>query len=398
MQPEPLRLQLQLQEDRVATSSKCHFLVTAEALLAISEQGLYRAAGFASFSDYVAVSGRVHVKWRQARHLVAAARFCRLLQPADTRPCSERQVRCLAGQPKSVALAAWRMAVDRAASSNGRVCGSVVKQCLLCLTSGEGERMPPLDTGGREGGSGSPDAYAGFGSGSESEGADGAEGEQVGGGNCVVTRGRAAAFLSNESTEWYAPDEVLVLVRRMFAPGGIDLDPCSSARANQRVGAAKYYDAAADGLATGNVWSGNVFCNPPYSTRDGQSMQALFFERCRLAYLGGTITQAVLLLKAAVGFAWFRRVTEWPTCFVATRLCFVREVGCQGGPLSWGRGMRNPHGSVVVYMGADVQRFADLFSQMGYIPGVSGWALGARAPPVPTGAQDDTDAPGEHVQ
>ncbi|GIL80251.1 hypothetical protein Vretifemale_9419 [Volvox reticuliferus] len=102
---------------------------------------------------------------------------------------------------------------------------------------------------------------------SESEGVDEGQG-------AVATRPRTSGatlapaasplrpFVSSASNEWGTPEAVLVRVRAMFAPGGIDLDPCSSPEANTRVGAWSFYDKATDGLSEAVAWVGNVYINP----------------------------------------------------------------------------------------------------------------------------------------
>ncbi|PNH12448.1 hypothetical protein TSOC_000609 [Tetrabaena socialis] len=160
----------------------------------------------------------------------------------------------------------------------------------------------------------------------------------------------------------------------------IDLDPCSTAEANTRVGAVRFFDAAADGLDPGNVYSGNVFCNPPFGVMaGGESMQGLFLERCLAEYREGRVKQVVLLLKAAVGYAWFRQVGGLPHCTLWERLAFVQPAALcgeeAGEGLRWGSKVQNPHGSVVVYLGPDPQRFAKDFGRAGSVPGFNGWAL-----------------------
>lgn len=75
-----------------------------------------------------------------------------------------------------------------------------------------------------------------------------------------------------------------------------------------------------------------------------------------------------------VGYNWFMPVLQWPTVFVRERLAFVRG-GAAGGPGAWGAELNNPHGSVVVYLGPHVQRFVSVFGALGYVPGVSCWAM-----------------------
>ena len=181
-------------------------------------------------------------------------------------------------------------------------------------------------------------------------------------------------------SEWYTPVVTLGLVREVFAPGGIDIDPCSTAEANTRVRAVLFYDAASDSLNKRNAWWGNVFLNPPFGTRDGQSMQGMFFKRCVSEYRLGRVAQAILLLKAGFGYKWFRSVLAWPVCFLHERLAFVQPVKCAADSeepvsLRWGARVQNPHGSVVVYMGPSVDTFANVFACVGSVPGFNSWAL-----------------------
>ncbi|PNH02941.1 hypothetical protein TSOC_011058 [Tetrabaena socialis] len=182
-------------------------------------------------------------------------------------------------------------------------------------------------------------------------------------------------FLHSRSNEWYTPDAFLALVRRMFAPGGIDLDPCSSVAANTRVGAARIITSEEDGLHPRHEYAGNVFANPPFGASGNRSTQSLFFERVVQEYEAGRVRQAVVLLKAGVGYRWFRSVLRWPVCFLWERLAFVRPAEReQGAELRWGDHAHNPHGSVAVYLGPQVARFVEVFGAVGDVPGANTWA------------------------
>ncbi|KXZ40823.1 hypothetical protein GPECTOR_2096g1089 [Gonium pectorale] len=120
--------------------------------------------------------------------------------------------------------------------------------------------------------------------------------------------------------------------------------------------------------------------------REGQSLQGLLFKRCVREYRQGRITQGVALLKAGLGYKWFRAVLEWPVCFVHERLAFVKPSTTHGvqsaaegeavtASMTWGARVQNPHGSVVVYLGPAVQSFSAVFSRIGSVPGLNGWAL-----------------------
>ena len=95
----------------------------------------------------------------------------------------------------------------------------------------------------------------------------------------------------------------------------------------------------------------------------------------RPGYKAGRVTQAVVLLKAGVGYTWFHGVLQWPVCFLRERLAFVREMPvANDGALQWGARVQNPHGSVAVYMGPSADKFARLFSRIGSVPGLNAWA------------------------
>ncbi|PNH08818.1 hypothetical protein TSOC_004620 [Tetrabaena socialis] len=119
-------------------------------------------------------------------------------------------------------------------------------------------------------------------------------------------------FLHSRSNEWYTPDAFLALVRRMFAPGGIDLDPCSSVAANTRVGATRIITSEEDGLHPRHEYAGNVFANPPFGASGNRSTQSLFFERVVQEYEAGRVRQAVVLLKVARFVEVFGAVGDVP--------------------------------------------------------------------------------------
>ena len=100
--------------------------------------------------------------------------------------------------------------------------------------------------------------------------------------------------------EWYTPAPYIQAVHTVM--GGIDLDPASSARANEVVGATRYYTRADDGLA--QPWSGRVFLNPPY----GRKLVDQFSDRLVQGYQEGTVTEAIVLVNNATETTWFREM------------------------------------------------------------------------------------------
>ncbi len=316
-------------EGRIALGAAGFFASACCALLDIHDLQLYRQAGHASFAVYIRATTHLGFELRQARNWVAAARFLRGLPANVPLPTCERQVRPLAGLDRDAAVRSWLRALQRASTSgSGRVSARIVAECVR-ETVGQPERALSGSTGC-------------------------AVQEAVGvvGGRGADARGRADVFVQSSSDEWYTPLHILNKVRELFAPGCIDLDPCSSEAANAQVGASAFFRSVDDGLSPGLEWRGNVFVNPPFGVRNGKSVQGLFFERCVTEYEQGHVAQAVILLKAGVGYKWFKPVMAWPVCFLWERLSFTRPCGDEG---ALEEGPQNPHGSVVVYLGPRVR-------------------------------------------
>ncbi|PNH07498.1 hypothetical protein TSOC_006048 [Tetrabaena socialis] len=80
-------------------------------------------------------------------------------------------------------------------------------------------------------------------------------------------------------------------------------------------------------------------------TSGNRSTQSLLFGRCVEEYEAGLVKQAVVLLKAAVGYKWFRSIMRWPVWFLWERLAFVRPAEREQGadlralcrPAAWER-------------------------------------------------------------
>lgn len=150
--------------------------------------------------------------------------------------------------------------------------------------------------------------------------------------------------------EWYTPDEYLDAARK--ALGEIDLDPASSAIAQERVKAKKYYTLEQDGLS--KPWAGRVFLNPPYSS----DLVGRFTGQLCESLDSGGVTAAVLLVNNATETAWFQEAAEIATalCFPAGRIKFLDEDGNPGAPLQ---------GQAFMYFGKATKRFLPAFNDFG---------------------------------
>lgn len=153
--------------------------------------------------------------------------------------------------------------------------------------------------------------------------------------------------------EWYTPDEILNLARETL--GGIDLDPASSAIANERVRASMFYTKDDDGLS--KPWSGRVWMNPPYA----QPLIGDFAEAVASKYEAREIDAACVLVNNATETRWFQRMLELASavCFLRGRVKFVSPSGeANGAPLQ---------GQAVIYFGGKKDEFCRRFSEIGRV-------------------------------
>ena len=170
-------------------------------------------------------------------------------------------------------------------------------------------------------------------------------------------------------TEWYTPSPVVEAARAVM--GGIDLDPASSAAANETVQAATYFSRADDGLA--QPWAGRVFLNPPFSDA------ARFISKLMAERAAGRVTEACVVTFASLDTAWARTLALYPRWYPDGRLSYVPgweaamsvQMGLPGLVSTGAVDLRAvttqadapPKASMVTYIGPDdgVQVFAALF-------------------------------------
>lgn len=162
--------------------------------------------------------------------------------------------------------------------------------------------------------------------------------------------------LINQSTnnEWYTPRPFLDAAHEVM--GGIDLDPASNPLANEAVRAARYYTIDDDGYA--QPWLGRVWLNPPYGTHEGESNQARWSRRLIDAYRAGNVSEAILLVNAVPGNAWFAPLKDFPICFPDGRIRFYNADTEAGQPT---------HSNALIYLGPNVARFVKVFSRFGAV-------------------------------
>jgi ParB family chromosome partitioning protein len=161
------------------------------------------------------------------------------------------------------------------------------------------------------------------------------------------------AHVSHNSgqNEWYTPKKYIDAARAVM--GGIDLDPASSPRANQIVGATQYYTKDDDGLTM--QWGGKVWMNPPYA----QPLIGQFTEKLKYHVEAGDVQEAIVLINNATETEWFGALLDIfsAVCFPEGRIKFIDEQGRpSGAPLQ---------GQAIIYIGVNRAQFIKEFKGFG---------------------------------
>lgn len=152
--------------------------------------------------------------------------------------------------------------------------------------------------------------------------------------------------------EWYTPAEHIEMARTVL--GSIDLDPASSEIANRAVQAGQFFSEADNGLD--KPWAGNVWLNPPYA----QPAIAHFADKMVVEWGRGEVTGAIVLTHNYTDTAWFQKLAKAATavCFTRGRVRFVSPEGELAAPTQ---------GQAFFYFGQDVDIFADVFGEVGFV-------------------------------
>lgn len=162
------------------------------------------------------------------------------------------------------------------------------------------------------------------------------------------------------SDTWMTPIPVLDLARDLL--GIIDLDPASSAVANERVRARRYYTREDDGLSkpwcTADGRAARIWLNPPYGKIGGVGQSGLFLDRLIGEHRAGRVWEGLILVNVATGAAWWERMWGLDVCFCARRLRF--ESGHSGS--------NSPrYDNAIGYIGTRSTRFRRVFGALGRV-------------------------------
>jgi len=199
----------------------------------------------------------------------------------------------------------------------------------------------------------------------------------------------SSPFLSQTSDKWHSSEFYLGLVRAVLTH--ISCDPCTDVVAQRFIQATIFYTYENSGLLPGNQWGsvdapstvhlncpGGVssdFTLFPDSNIKCFSLQGRFLIRAMEEVRLGNVSEVVAHIKAAIGYQWFHRLAfKFPLCFLAKRIEFDNPDRDTCG--------MSPHGSAVIYMGPNIDKFVTIFGAHGQIVLPTTNSNISNAPPV----------------
>jgi len=170
--------------------------------------------------------------------------------------------------------------------------------------------------------------------------------------------GESAVHVAQNSGEfeWYTPAPYIEAARATM--GTIDLDPCSTAVANEVVKAAQFFTAAEDDLT--QEWGGCVWMNPPYA----QPLITDFLGKLVAEVDTQRVTQAVVIVNNGTETRWggiFLNAAS-ALCFPCGRVKFWHPKQESAPPPKKSTPLQ---GQVVAYLGPNANEFVTHFEKFG---------------------------------
>jgi hypothetical protein len=132
---------------------------------------------------------------------------------------------------------------------------------------------------------------------------------------------------TSDSDSWYTPPAIVEAARALM--GGIDLDPASSAKANEVVKADVYFDEAHNGFARDWIapTGGRVFLNPPGGYCDADGRRVIRANKgkaeCRLTGACGLAPGHDHYGTRSAAKAWWEKLVDWYVDGVVEQAVFV---------------------------------------------------------------------------
>lgn len=171
--------------------------------------------------------------------------------------------------------------------------------------------------------------------------------------------------IDKPSDSFFTPNWLVQEVLTFYG-GSIDLDPCAPVETKHRLPAKQYYTFEDNGLLS--HWTGNVYCNPPYSNTVSTSIER-WIHKALVAHTYRQTEQTLLLLPASTGTKWGQLLLakDWEgsrsditLLFFAKRISFLNS----SLPPSKNTGRFS---SMMVYLGRKKTKFRQQFTKFGVI-------------------------------
>jgi len=168
----------------------------------------------------------------------------------------------------------------------------------------------------------------------------------------ALSKSGVHASHNNDNNERCTPPEIIEAVRKVLVQ--IDVDPASSAAANETVKAAKFYTTEDNSLK--QAWTGRVFLNPP-------SVEPLITEFCDLLvqkFNDKEVQEAIVLVDNATETSWFQNLltASVVVCFPKERIKFLNAQGKPKVPAQ---------GQAILYFGDKYELFSNAFNSFGRV-------------------------------
>lgn len=152
------------------------------------------------------------------------------------------------------------------------------------------------------------------------------------------------------NVEYYTPSWIIEAAREVM--GSIDLDPASSAKANDTVLAKRFLNT--HGLQA--EWRGNIWLNHPFSRTENEAWIFKLIHSYKITF----VKQACCITYASTSERWFQPLMDYPQCYFSRRVNYIDGVT---GKIKKGV----TKGSVVTYLGPNVEKFYTVFSKYGKV-------------------------------
>ena len=189
---------------------------------------------------------------------------------------------------------------------------------------------------------------------------------------------------------YYTPDPILKAIRDVM--GEIDVDPASCKVAQRRIQALKFYDKTNSGLE--NDWVGRVYLNTDYDLLES----GLFMVKADEEWKNGNMTECIIhfptdktwhrlfhwVLELFQAYCFVIGKVKWTPAWVGYEKemeevgeklgFFIDEAGLSMAKRPSGGEPYTIHGSLFAYLGPNIERFVEVFSEIGTVlrqaPGV----------------------------